>query len=74
MSPWALTIGVSWFLFRTRGGLMLRAVGDNHFSAHALGYGVIRVRFLAVLFGGACAGLAGAYLSLVYTLAMARRT
>ena len=57
----------AWFLFRTRAGLILRAVGDNHVSAHALGYGVIRVRFLAVLFGGACAGLAGGYLSLVYT-------
>ena len=63
----ALTIGVSWFLFRTRGGLVLRAVGDNHGSAHTLGYDVIRVRFLAVLFGGACAGVGGAYLSLVYT-------
>jgi simple sugar transport system permease protein len=63
----ALTIGVSWFLFRTRGGLILRAVGDNHVSAHALGYGVQRVRFMAVLFGGACAGLAGAYLSMVLT-------
>ena len=63
----ALTIAVSWFLFRTRAGLILRAVGDNHGSAHALGYPVIRVRFLAVLFGGACAGLAGAYLSIVYT-------
>jgi simple sugar transport system permease protein len=63
----ALTIAVSWFLFRTRGGLIVRAVGDNHVSAHALGYGVLRVRFIAVLFGGACAGLGGAYLSLVYT-------
>jgi ABC-type uncharacterized transport system permease subunit len=63
----ALTIAVSWFLFRTRGGLILRAVGDNHASAHALGYSVVRVRFLAVLFGGACAGLGGAYLSLAYT-------
>jgi ABC-type uncharacterized transport system permease subunit len=63
----ALAIGVWWFLFRTRGGLVLRAVGDNHLSAHALGYRVIAVRFLAVLFGGACAGLAGGYLSLVYT-------
>lgn len=63
----ALAIGVSWFLFRTRGGLVLRAVGDNHTSAHSLGYSVLRVRFLAVLFGGACAGLGGAYLSLVYT-------
>jgi simple sugar transport system permease protein len=63
----ALTIAVSWFLFRTRGGLIVRAVGDNHASAHALGYSVVRVRFLAVLFGGACAGLGGAYLSLAYT-------
>jgi ABC-type uncharacterized transport system permease subunit len=62
----ALVIGVSWFLFRTRAGLVLRAVGDNHGSAHALGYSVVRVRFLAVLFGGACAGLGGAYLSIVY--------
>ena len=62
-----LVIAVSWFLFRTRGGLILRSVGDNHGSAHALGYNVVRVRFLAVLFGGACAGLGGAYLSLVST-------
>lgn len=58
---------VIWFLNRTRGGLVLRAVGDSHSSAHALGYGVLAVRFLAVLFGGAMAGLGGAYLSLVYT-------
>jgi general nucleoside transport system permease protein len=63
----ALTIGASWFLFRTRGGLIVRATGDNHVSAHALGYNVIRTRFLAVLFGGACAGLAGGYLSIIYT-------
>jgi general nucleoside transport system permease protein len=63
----ALVIGVSWFLFRTRGGLILRSVGDNHSSAHALGLNVIGIRYLAVMFGGGCAGLAGAYLSLVYT-------
>ena len=63
----ALTIGVSWFLFRSRAGLTLRSVGDNHTSAHALGIKVIAIRYMAVLFGGACAGLAGAYLSLVYT-------
>ena len=62
-----LALGVSWFLFRTRAGLILRAVGDNHTSAHSLGYNVIRVRFMAVVFGGACAGLGGGYLSLVYT-------
>jgi len=62
-----LVIGVSWFLFGTRAGLTLRSVGDNHNSAHALGIPVLRYRLLAVLFGGACAGLAGAHLSLVYT-------
>ena len=63
----ALLIGVNWFLFRSRTGLMLRAIGDNHGSAHALGIDVLRVRYLSVMFGGACAGLAGAQLSLVYT-------
>lgn len=63
----AAVIGVNWYLFRTRGGLRLRAIGDNHASAHALGISVIRARYLAVMFGGACAGLAGAHLSLVYT-------
>ncbi|MFN7011258.1 MAG: ABC transporter permease [Allorhizobium sp.] len=62
-----LVLGVNWFLFRTRSGLKLRAIGDNHGSAHTLGIHVIRTRYLAVLFGGACAGLAGAQLSLVYT-------
>jgi general nucleoside transport system permease protein len=63
----ALIIGIWLFLYRTRVGLVLRAVGDNHASAHALGYPVLRIRMLAVLFGGACAGLAGAYLPLAYT-------
>jgi len=63
----ALVIGISWFLFSSRAGLKLRAIGDNHASAHALGIHVIRTRYLAVMFGGACAGLAGAQLSLVYT-------
>ncbi|MCZ8316540.1 ABC transporter permease [Phreatobacter sp.] len=63
----ALAIGVWWFLTRSRSGLVLRAVGESHASAHALGYPVLRIRFLAVLFGGACSGIAGAYLSLAYT-------
>lgn len=63
----AMVAAVAYFLFRTRLGLVLRSVGDNHGSAHALGYSVIRIRFAAVLFGGACAGLAGAYMSLAYT-------
>jgi len=63
----ALVFGISWFLFKSRTGLKMRAIGDNHGSAHALGINVVRTRYLAVLFGGACAGLAGAQLSLVYT-------
>lgn len=62
-----LTVAVAYFLFSTRAGLKLRAVGDNHASAHAQGINVIAIRYGAVMFGGACAGLAGAYLSLVYT-------
>ena len=58
---------VSWFLARTRAGLVLRSVGDSHHAAHALGIKVIRIRYMATLFGGACAGLGGAYLSMVYT-------
>ncbi|MDW4500402.1 ABC transporter permease [Sulfitobacter sp. D35] len=61
----ALVAGV-WALLRyTRAGLILRAVGENHDAAHALGYRVVRVRTLAILFGGACAGLGGAYISLI---------
>jgi general nucleoside transport system permease protein len=63
----ALVGGIWWFLYRTRSGLVLRAIGDNHTSAHALGYPVLQIRTLAVLFGGACAGLGGAYLPLAYT-------
>lgn len=64
---WAMTFAVAWFLTRTRGGMILRAVGESHDAAHAIGYPVIRIRYLAVLFGGAMAGLAGAFLSLSYT-------
>jgi simple sugar transport system permease protein len=63
----ALAGAVAWFLFRTRGGLVLRAVGESPESAHALGMPVRRIRLSALAFGGACAGLAGAYLSTVYT-------
>ncbi len=63
----ALIVGIWFFLYRTRAGLILRAVGDNHASAHALGYPVLKIRTLAVLFGGGCAGLGGAYLPLAYT-------
>jgi simple sugar transport system permease protein len=62
-----LFAGVHFFLARTRAGLVLRAVGESPQSAHAIGYPVIRIRYLAVMFGGACAGLAGAYLAVAYT-------
>ena len=52
---------------RTRAGLVLRACGENHASAHALGYQVQKIRLAAIMFGGGCAGVAGAYLSLAYT-------
>ena len=59
-------VGAVWFfLNRTRSGLILRAVGENHDAAHSLGYHVIAIRMAALAFGGACAGLGGAYLSLV---------
>ncbi|MBV2358805.1 ABC transporter permease [Thalassococcus sp. CAU 1522] len=61
----AMVAAVWAFLKYTRAGLILRAVGESHDSAHALGYRVVRIRLLAIFFGGACAGLGGAYLSLV---------
>ncbi len=63
----AITAVVAWGLQRTRAGLVMRAVGENAHAAHALGYDVIGIRRLAVLFGGAMSGLAGAYLSLAAT-------
>ncbi|MXU65280.1 ABC transporter permease [Oceanomicrobium pacificus] len=61
----ALTVGIWLFLTRSRAGLVLRAVGENHDAAHSLGYNVILIRLAAIAFGGACAGLGGAYLSLI---------
>ncbi|TYB83160.1 ABC transporter permease [Maritimibacter fusiformis] len=61
----ALVVAVWLILARTRAGLILRAVGENHAAAHALGYKVVRVRLAAIAFGGALAGLGGAYVSLV---------
>lgn len=60
-----LTLGTWAVLKYTRAGLILRAVGENHDAAHALGYKVVRIRVMAILFGGACAGLGGAYISLI---------
>ena len=63
----ALTFALGWFLYRSRAGLVLRAVGESPESAHALGYPVRRIRMLAVMVGGALCGVSGAYISIVYT-------
>jgi simple sugar transport system permease protein len=63
----ALTVGLAWWLGRSRSGLVLRAVGESPESAHALGYPVRAIRLAAVLAGGALCGVAGAYLSTIYT-------
>ena len=60
-----LVAAVAYFLKRSRSGLILRAVGENHDAAHSLGYNVTTIRLLAIGFGGACAGVGGAYLSLI---------
>lgn len=58
---------VAWVLTRTRAGLLIRAVGENHDAAHSIGYSVTLVRMGAIMFGGAMAGIGGAYLSIAYT-------
>jgi len=63
----ALIGGIYWFLKSSHWGLVVRAVGESHDSAHALGYPVIAIRYLATMFGGAMCGLGGSYLSLAYT-------
>lgn len=60
-----LTLVIALALSRSRAGLIMRAVGENHAAAHALGYKVRRIRLAAIVFGGAMAGLGGAYLSIV---------
>jgi general nucleoside transport system permease protein len=62
-----LFVAVHAFLYRTRAGLVVRAIGESPQAAHAIGYPVIAIRYAAVLFGGACAGLGGAYLAVAYT-------
>lgn len=63
----ALLAAITYFLYRSKAGLLLRAIGESPRSAHSIGYPVIQIRYLAVLFGGGMAGLGGAYLALVYT-------
>ncbi len=62
-----MVVAVSWFLYKTKAGLILRTIGESPQSAHAIGQPVIRIRYMAVLFGGAMAGIGGAYLSVAYT-------
>jgi simple sugar transport system permease protein len=64
---WVLLAGVIWFLFRMRAGLVLRVIGESPSSAHAIGYPVIRIRYFATMFGGAMAGIGGAFLSIFHT-------
>jgi simple sugar transport system permease protein len=64
---WILLAAVAWFLYRSRTGLVLRAVGEAPVAAHSVGYDVVRIRYLAVVFGGAMAGIGGAFLSVFYT-------
>jgi len=73
LSPWFFVIFsflivflVSYFFYKTKAGLILRAVGESHNSAHALGYSVIKIRFLSIIFGGSMSALAGSYISICY--------
>ncbi len=63
----ALTAFIIWFLFKTRSGLVLRSIGESPEAAHSLGFPVRRIRLAAVVVGGMLCGLAGAYLSIIYT-------
>ena len=64
---WMLFAAIVWFLYRSRPGLVLRAVGESPHSAHSIGYPVLRIRYLATVFGGAMAGIGGSFLSVFYT-------
>ena len=73
LSPWFFVIFsflivflVSYFFYKTKAGLILRAVGESHNSAHALGYSVVKIRFLSIIFGGSMCALAGSYISICY--------
>ena len=73
LSPWffvifsfAIVFFISYFFYKTKAGLILRAVGESHNSAHALGYGVLKIRFCSIIFGGAMCALAGSYMSICY--------
>ena len=61
-----IVFAVSYFFYKTKLGLIFRAVGESHSSAHALGYSVIKIRLLGIMFGGAMCALAGSYMSICY--------
>ena len=63
----AMVFGVQFFLSKTKAGMVLKAVGENHHTAYALGYSVTKIRYLAIIFGSAMSGIGGGYLSLIYT-------
>jgi ABC-type uncharacterized transport system permease subunit len=58
---------IAWLFWRTKLGLVIRAVGEAPQAAHDIGYNVLRIRLLCILFGGFMAGLGGAYLAIAYT-------
>ncbi len=64
---WALFASIVWFLYHSRSGLILRCIGESPSSAHSIGYPVIRIRYMATIFGGAMSGIGGAFLSVFYT-------
>jgi simple sugar transport system permease protein len=64
---WIVFALTGWFLYRTRSGLILRAIGESPSSARANGYNVVGIRYLATIYGGALAGIGGGFLSIVYT-------
>ena len=73
LTPWPFVILsfiivflISYFFYKTKSGLILRAVGESHNSAHALGYSVLKIRFYSIIYGGAMCALSGSYMSICY--------
>ena len=73
LTPWPFVIlsflivfFISYFFYKTKSGLILRAVGESHNSAHALGYSVLKIRFYSIIYGGAMCALSGSYMSICY--------
>ena len=66
ISSFMLVYFINYLLYKTKVGLVIRAVGENHHSAYALGYDVIKTRYLTIIFGGVMSSLAGFYISVCY--------